>query len=98
MIRLRVIESPKVRDQSALFIPYIVSGNPDECSWLHTCDACILTTWILGLRASLVAITGVNKVVCCNEDFVMKGLLYRGSTVTEFVMKLEKCLFISSSN
>ena len=55
MIRLRVIESPKVRDQSALFIPYIVSGNPNECSWLHTCDACILATWILGLRAPLVA-------------------------------------------
>ena len=38
-----------------LFIPYIVSGNPNECSWLHTCDTFILTTWILGLRAPLVA-------------------------------------------
>ena len=24
-------------------------------SWLHTCDACVITTWRLGLRAPLVA-------------------------------------------
>ena len=30
------------------------SGSPNEC-WLHTCDACVLITWRLGLRAPLVA-------------------------------------------
>ena len=34
-------------------IPYILSGSPDEC-WLHTWDACAITTWRLGLRAPLV--------------------------------------------
>ena len=37
-----------------LCIPFILSGSPNE-SWLHTCDACVITTWILGLRAPLVA-------------------------------------------
>ena len=45
VIRLRVIESPNVRDQivSCAFHSFLV-----EC-WLHTCDACIITTWRLGL-------------------------------------------------
>ena len=29
----------------------ILGGNPNEC-WLHTCDACVITTWRLGLRAT----------------------------------------------
>ena len=32
----------------------VVNGSPNEC-WLHTCDACVITTWRLGLRAPLVA-------------------------------------------
>ena len=35
-------------------IPFILGGSPNEC-WLHTCDACVITTWRLGLRAPLVA-------------------------------------------
>ena len=41
------------------WIPLIPSGSPNECS-LHTCDASIITTWRLGLRAALVAL---NKCV-----------------------------------
>ena len=37
-----------------LCIPFILSGSPNQC-WLHTCDACLITTWRLGLRAPLVA-------------------------------------------
>ena len=48
----------KLGDQTAfcavLCIPYIVGGSPNEC-WLHTCDACVITAWRLGLWASLVA-------------------------------------------
>ena len=32
----------------------------NEC-WLHTCDACLITTWRLGLRAPLVALVACNK-------------------------------------
>ena len=35
-------------------IPLILSGSPNEC-WPHTCDACVITTWRLGLRVPLVA-------------------------------------------
>ena len=47
--------SKRAGSKCVLFIPYVLSGNPNKCSWLHTCDACVLTTWILGLRAPLVA-------------------------------------------
>ena len=36
------------------FIPFILSGSPNEC-WLHTCNACMISTRRLGLRAPLVA-------------------------------------------
>ena len=39
---------------SVMCIPFILSGSPNEC-WLHTCDACVITTWRLVLRAPLVA-------------------------------------------
>ena len=35
-----------------LCIPFIVSGRPNEW-WPHTCDACVITTWRLGLRTPL---------------------------------------------
>ena len=34
-------------------IPYILCGSLNE--WLHTCQACIITTWRLELQAPLVA-------------------------------------------
>ena len=50
-----------------LCIPFILSGSPNEC-WLHTCDACVIATWRLGLWAPLVACnielrTTVNKII-----------------------------------
>ena len=33
---------------------YILSGSSNKC-WLHTCHACVITTWRLGLLALLVA-------------------------------------------
>ena len=34
-------------------IPFIHSGGPNEC-WLHMCDAWVIKTWRLGLRAPLL--------------------------------------------
>ena len=34
-----------------LCIPFILSGSPNNC-WLHTCDACVITTWRIGLLLS----------------------------------------------
>ena len=50
-----MIEGPNARDQYCVMcIPFILSGSPNEC-WLHTCDACVTTTWRLALQAPLVA-------------------------------------------
>ena len=46
--------SKHAQSNSVLCIPFIPSGSPNEC-WLHTCDACVITTLRLGLRAPLVA-------------------------------------------
>ena len=42
-------------------ILFILSGSPNEC-WLHTCDACVITTWRLGLWAPLVARNNFSTV------------------------------------
>ena len=46
--------SKRAWSNCVLCIPFILSGSLNEC-WLHTCDACVITTWILGSRAPLVA-------------------------------------------
>ena len=51
---IRGVEGPNARDQSVLCIPFILSGSSNEC-WLHKCNACVITTWRLGLQAPLVA-------------------------------------------
>ena len=40
-------------------IQLILSGSPHEC-WLHTCNACVLTAWQLGLWAPLVP--AINRI------------------------------------
>ena len=42
--------------------PFILSGSLNKC-WLHTCDACVITTWRLGLRAPLVACNYLKNFV-----------------------------------
>ena len=54
MIRLRGVEGRNVWSKCVLCLPFILSGSPNEC-WLNTCDACVITTWRLGLWAPLVA-------------------------------------------
>ena len=57
-------------------IPYILSTSPNEC-WLHTCQACVITTWRLGLRAPLVAhkkpVNGqcLAKMTICPGEFLV---------------------------
>ena len=66
-VKFHVRDSQNTRDQISsdrrfkrawsncvMYIPYILSGSPNQC-WLHTRDACVITTWRLGLRAPLVA-------------------------------------------
>ena len=55
--------SERAWSNCVLCIPYIISGSPNEC-WVHTCDACVITTWWLGLRAPFVA---------CNKFSALKG-------------------------
>ena len=47
-------KSKRAWSNCALCIPFTLSGRPNEC-WLHTCDACVITSWRLGLRTPLVA-------------------------------------------
>ena len=50
--RLRRVEGRNACDQVRFFaFLFILSGSPNECC-LHTCDACVITTWRLGLRAT----------------------------------------------
>ena len=55
VIRLRGVEGRNMRDQIAFctFHSFLVEVQAN--CWQHTCDACVITTWRLGLRAPLVA-------------------------------------------
>ena len=46
--------SKRTWSNCVLCIPFILGGSPNKC-WLLTCDACVITTWRLGLRTLLVA-------------------------------------------
>ena len=39
-----------------LCIPYILSGSPNKCL-LHTCDACIITTWRLPAKTVIIIVS-----------------------------------------
>ena len=49
--QLQVIEGPNARENCVKCIPFVLSMR--LCK-LHTCDACVITTWRLGLQAPLV--------------------------------------------
>ena len=86
VVRLRWGRRPKrVRSNCVLCIPFILSGIPIEW-WLHTCDACVITTWRLGLRTPLVARNyyyyyyyyyyfSCCCCCCCRWWYVLLGLL-----------------------
>ena len=61
-----------------LCIPFILSGGPIE-RWLHTCDACVITTWRSGLRTPLVARNYYSyyyfSCCCCQWWYLLLGLL-----------------------
>ena len=52
-----MIEGPNARDQTAFwaFHSFLV----EVLTMLHTCNAYVITTWTLGLRAPLVAYNNV---------------------------------------
>ena len=54
VIRLQVVErSKRMWSNGVMCIPLILSGSPNKC-WLHMCNACVIKTWRLGLRAPLL--------------------------------------------
>ena len=57
-------------------ILFILSGRPNE-SWLHTCDACVITTWRLGLLAPLV--THNNNNNNNNNNNRLQDVTYTGN-------------------
>ena len=59
-------------------IPFILSGIPNKC-WLHTCDACIITTWRLGLRAPLVTRNNNNNNNKNNNNNRLQDVTYTGN-------------------
>ena len=71
VIRLRVKEGPK----RVIKLRYVhsFSRSPNEC-WLHRCEACVITTWRLALRAALVA---RNNNIMYENDNNLKGYKYR---------------------
>ena len=52
-------EKVQMRMIKLLSVNFILGGSPNEC-WPHTFDVCIIITWRLKLRATLVA---QNKVL-----------------------------------
>ena len=42
----------RARSNCFMCIPFILSGRPNDC-WLHTGDACVITTWRLGLHYNI---------------------------------------------
>ena len=75
VMRLPVIEGPKARIEAFYSLNpllFILSGSPNEC-WLHTCRACVITTWRLGLRAPLVA--RLNGMKECIRQFIINRFL-----------------------
>ena len=50
-VRDQITSNRRLQRESSncvLCIPYILTGSPNRC-WLHTCNACIITTWKLVL-------------------------------------------------
>jgi len=54
VIKIRVIEGPNVHDQIAFCAFHSSLVEVQTKAGLHTCNACIITTWRLGLWAPLV--------------------------------------------
>ena len=55
VIKLRVKEGPNARDQTAFSAYDSFFVEVQTNAGLHTCNACVITTWRLGLQAPLVA-------------------------------------------
>ena len=54
--------SKRASPNCVLCIPLILSGSPNNC-WLHICDACVTTSWGLGLRAPRVARNQIKYLI-----------------------------------
>ena len=62
--------SKRAWSNCVVYIPFILNGSPTEC-WLHTYNACVITTWRLRLRAPLVA-----RKKCKNTKWFTQMVIY----------------------
>ena len=74
--------SKRAWSDCVLCIPFILSGSPNKC-WLHTCDACVITTWRfwiagsccrLQLLCTYFSVLSCWLFICCRDQ---RGLLDR---------------------
>ena len=72
----RVKRSKGAWSNCVLFISFIFSGSPNEC-WLHTCDACVIATWRLGLQAPLVARNDSTLIITLRIMMMMMMVMMR---------------------
>ena len=71
--------SKRMWSKCALCIPYILSASPNEC-WLHTCNACVIRTWRLGLRAPLLACKKLIIILIGCRMWIIPGTGYQLNT------------------
>ena len=62
VIRLRDVEGRNMRDQIAFYAFHFFLVEVQANFWQYTCDACVLTTWRLGLRATIIENITVNSL------------------------------------
>ena len=78
VIRLRVIEGPNARDQTTFCVfNTFLEEVQTNAGYIHaTRDACVITTWRLGLRAPLVARkkSSNSKGMACNTNMATVSL------------------------
>ena len=74
-------------------IPFILSGSPNECC-IHICDACVTTTWRLGLLATTGARNELRKRRINNRNMVIvegKRFAHRESLIEPEMEQIVVC-------
>ena len=74
--KFHVTDGQHTCDQITRVQLHAITGSPNEC-WLHTCDACIITTWRLGLWALLVARNNYYLIFQCELHSQNNDVHYR---------------------
>ena len=85
LIILRVTGGPNARNQIAFcaFHSLLVAVQINEC-WLHTCYACVITAWRLGLWAPFVARNNCSFVIYNTVSNIISAGAVDSSILTSF--------------